>query len=416
MRLSVLILLFFCQGANILHGQNNATIRSEYYAGLPFWESPIQPFKGEYPITREEALKRIHLRFDYDAENRIKEVSVRIGSDYKVFEGFFGNLYINAPRTVISYSDGREVHHFYDRFENRIEVMGQVFEKIYEKDKYGRNIKLYFLNKAGEPTVDLFGNQTYEWIHHLDGSVLELRWDKDQNITPLRGSFEFMRTRIYYGSDGQVSSLHNVDESGQLVNAPCGAALLRYFYDNHGRFSRWEVYDKDGDPARGPSGTSGEQNIFDKFYLKDIVFFDEVGNPATHWSGAERWHFEYDGYGNMTSLHYRNANDQPKNALNGYASVHYTWSKDGRHLLTQYYQNAEGLAVSHPVSGISQIEYVRGRDGLVSEVHHKDSSGRPVARKDTGVAIVRYAYDKSYRRMLTIHLDVNGNEINRSAD
>jgi len=408
---TICFLFFSLISSSFLFGQVPAApIRFEYYAGLPFWESPVQPFKGEYQLTKDEALRRIHMRFGYDDQNRIVEVSIHIGTQYKEFEGFFGNLYINAPITKITYEEGKETHRFYDRFENRIAVMNNVFEKVYLKDRYNRNQELTFLDKDGHPTVDMFGNASYTWTYQADGSIWETRLDKDGKITPLRGSFQFLLTRITYGTDGNVSMLQNIDDHGNLVNAECGASTLKYYYDSHGRFSRWEVYDQAGRPARGPSNTAGEQNIFLNYYLKDIVFFDESNLPATHWSGVEKWNFQYDSYGNILSVNFRDFNDKPKNGINGYAHMIYEWSTDGRYLLSQSYLDENGNLTEHPASGIAQITYTRVQ-GLLTEIQYFDKEKKPKQRKDNGAASINYKYDKKNMLVETTLKNAIGKEI-----
>lgn len=397
--------------ATFVHAQITQSYRTEYFAGLPFWESPMQPFKGGHPLSKKEALERIHLRLEYDNQNRIVEASVRIGEELKEFEGFFGNLYINAPITRVNYSGITETHNFFDRFGSRIAVMGAVWEKVYTKDRYGRNIRLQFKNKDSEFVTDNFENVVYEWTHLMDGGVVEVRKNKDGKLTPLRGDFEFLRTKISYGADGHVNALHNIDEQGHLVNAPCGAATLRYFYDPFGRFDRWEVYDKEGKSAKGPSHTNGEQNVFNGYYLSDIVFFNESGGPATHWSGVERWNFQYDRFGNITQLNFQNAEGKAKGQSNGYASIRFEWTPDGRYLISQSYHDVTGKQMLHPTSGVAKTLNIRNTKGLIVETRYLDENNKLKNRKDNGVASIRYEYDRASALIATTRLNVSGQTI-----
>ncbi|MEZ4972836.1 MAG: hypothetical protein R2820_05970 [Cyclobacteriaceae bacterium] len=385
--------------------------RSEYFAIMPFWESPIVPFRGAYQITEAQAKQRINLKLDYDNQNRIVQASVRLGDNLKSFEGFFGNLYINAPQTKVIYSEQGIRHHFYDILGNQISVQNKIHEKRYETDKYGRNVRLTYFDKDGNQTEDQFGNRSFDWHYNADGSVTELRLDKDGAIVPLRGDFEFLRTRITFGSDGHVNQLQNIDDSGQLVNAKCGAATLKYFYDNFGRFLRWEVYDKEGQVARGPSSTAGEYNTFEGYELQDIVFFDEHNNPATHWSGAEKWRFTSDKFGNKTSLKYLDASNKPINGIRGYAGTTYAWDASGRFLKTQTYINTAGQPMNHPELGYAIVEYIHNAKGLVTEIKYKDEKGEPVANRKNKVSITRYSYSDKGVLTNTTYLDDKGNTI-----
>lgn len=385
--------------------------RTEYYAGMPFWESPIVPFRGEYQITEEQAEKRINLKLDYDGQNRITQASVRLGNQLKSFEGFFGNLYINAPRTKVIYDERGSRHHFYDILGNRISVQTTVYEKRYETDKYGRNVRLTYLDRDGNQTEDQFGNRSFEWQYNADGSVTEVRLSKDGEIVPLRGDFEFLRTRITFGPDGHVNQLQNIDESGQLVNAKCGASTLKYFYDEFGRFLRWEVYDKEGQAARGPSHTAGEYNTFVGYELGDIIFFDEQGKPATHWSGAEKWRFTCDKFGNRTSLKYLDANNNSINGNRGYAGMTYKWDLSGKFLEQQTYINTMGQPMNHPELGYATVEYVHDARGLVTEIKYKDQKWLLVANRKNNVSITRHTYNDKGVLTSTQYFDDKGNII-----
>lgn len=377
---------------------------------MPFWESPIVPFQGEYPLTEEEAARRINIRFDYDSHNRIVQVSVRVGTKLKPFEGRFGNLYINAPLTKILYSNGEERHHFFDIQGNRISVQNDVFEKVYTKDRHGRNISLSYFNERGEPASDQFDIRKFQWVYANDGSVTELRTNAQGEIVPLRRDFQFLRTRITFGPDGQVNMLQNVDETGKLVNADCGASTLKYFYDRQGRFARWEVYDKDGQVAVGPSHTSGEYNVFEGPNLMAIIFFDRLGNPATHWSGVEKWTFTYDTFGNKTSLVYQDDTGKPKRGTRGYAGTRYQWDGEGRFLKAQSFIDADEKVMNHPETGIATIRYTRDK-GLLVETSYYNDKDELINRKDNKVAVVQYRYDPQGKLISTKNFNVKGKEI-----
>ncbi len=342
------------------------SVRTENYAVIPFWESPIIPFRGASPISEEVSKGLLHFELDYDSLNRVIQASVKIGDHLKAFEGF-SKYQIHAPLTKVDFDTNREIHSFYDHLEQPITVMGEVFKKVYDKDDYGRNVRLRYFDKAGNETPNYFGYVRYEWSYERDGSVVEERFDVEGQSGPLRGSFQFMRTRIAFGADGYPNLLQNIDSEGALVNAPSGAATFKYFYDQQGRFDRWEVFDKEGNRAIGPSNTSGEQNVHKGYYLESINFFDSLFAPVAHWSGAEKWHQQYDRYGNRTRRSFQRADGTLMNGHRGYAETVTQWSEDGRWLLAEWLLDAEGIPVNHPSTGLAKTEYIRDVDGALVE-------------------------------------------------
>lgn len=357
--LTLIILSFFLGEES--HAQSR---RSEYYAGIPFWESQMQPFKGEVPLTKQAAKERIHFRLDYDSLNRVVQSNVMIGDHLKAFEGY-SKLFIDAPLIKVTYPKGQEVHTFFNHYEEPISVMNGVFTKVFEKDTLGRNTSLIFLDDHGNQTEDYFGYVRYTWTHSADGSIIEERFSSDGTPGPLRGGFQFIRTRIIYGMDGYPHILQNIDSTGALINSPSGAATFKYYYDQQGRFDRWEVYDKEGNPAVGPSHTSGEQNIHYGYDLNEIRFFDRQRMPVKHWSGAERWVMEYDRYGNRTVRAFQTSEGALMNGYDGYAQHIYSWSGDGRWLQSEHYLDANGVPVNHERAQWSKKEYKRDAEGRV---------------------------------------------------
>ena len=275
----------------------------------------------------------------------------------------------------------------------------------------GRNIALTFTDEKGNATSDWFGVVRYQWYHEPDGSVIEERLDKDGKIVPLRGDFQFMRTRMTFDGQGYFGRLQNIDESGELVNTASGAAVFQYDFDTQGRFNRWEVYDKDGLRAIGPSGTAGEQNTFYKYDLENIIFFDQQLNPAMHWSGAGRWHFEIDEFGNNILLEFQNGQGKPMNTNNGFSRYVAEWTENGRHLLAEAYFDQEGHKTTHKISGVHRIEYTRDYLGLITEKRYLDIDLKLVNRKDNGVAFEKMDYDLNHKPIKTNSFNTKGKPV-----
>ncbi|GEM_PF-5823227 len=376
--------------------QSIKAYRSEYYAVLPFWESPYLPFAGADAITSEHAATRIHLQLDYDSLGRIIASHVKIGSAYKEFEGRFGHLYINAPLTLVAYNDNQETHSFFDRFGNQIKVQDDVYKKVYYKDDLNRNIRLSFFDEDDNTVNDVFGVQEYTWTHLPDGSVIEERFDSDGKLVPLRRDFQLLRTKMIFGSSGFFGLLINVDSVFNTLAGPNQAAAFRYYYDTKNRFKRWEVFDQYWNSAIGPSNTAGEYNLHARHDLLDIVFFNPQGEPALHWSGAERWHLEVDDYGNITTLSFQKNDGTLMNGSRGYAVASYIWSEDGRFLQSQSFFDSSGEPILHGDLGVHEILYLRKENGVIEEIKHLDTSQELKNRRDTGVARIVYEYDANW--------------------
>ena len=382
---------------SIIFSQKNDSItvayRTEYYDGkVPFWESPIIPFHGESPLPFEEIKDKMYVQVNYDSLNRITEIKVKQGAEYKEFQGFNGALYIHAPYTKIRYENNKETHEFYDRFENRISAWGDVYQKVYEIDELDRYSSLYFLNESGERIENSWGIYIYEWLYQLDGSVIEYRLSKKGDIKELRGMFQFRKIRMVFGPDGHLSLMQNINESGHMIPISTGAAQYKYYYDKLGRFLKWEIYDEYGEPAIGPTNTSGEKNIFPDVFTEKISFFNKDRTPTKHAWGAENGTFTFDKHRNIIRLDLFDAGNNLIIGSSNFASRVFNYDANGLYLIEKKYLDTKGNLVNLPY-GVASVKYNRDNRGLLIEQVNFDKNGVIVDENDTRVAIITYQYE-----------------------
>ena len=395
----------------LLSSAANAQVhRYEYYGDLPFWESPVQAFRGQTPLTLEQSKTRGHARVGYDQLNRIVEIQARQGESFKQFSRGFGNLYVHAVDTRISYSDEMEVHSFYDHLGNRIEVLGQVWEKRYTKDKYGRNIRLNFVNKAGDKIDNRFGYSHYEWAYPGDGSVVENRFNLEGEAKPHRPGFEFMRIRMVFDADGHLRLMQNVDDKLQPVASKSGAAQYRYFYNSFGAFDRWEVLDEQGKPALGPTGTAGEQYTYNHLGWTKIAFFDQQLKPTKHASGAVNWHAEYDDFGNMTARWFTDEKGQAISGRYGFHKVRYHYDKKGLQQIRQEYYDVNEK-ITNNIDGVATVHFKRHEDGRLMEKRNTDKNNQLAMDAWNSFAVETFEYDQSGTLTNSTKYNLEGEEV-----
>jgi YD repeat-containing protein len=381
--------------------------RTAYFAEFPFWESPIQPYKFATPLTKEDALKRVHIQVGYDAQNRVVDIQTRQGSQFKALGHFFDSMYIHSIHTKIRYQDQREIHEFYNQNCNQITGWGKVWQKIYQKDERGRYLKMEFLDRAGQPVENSWGIAYYRWQHQFDGSVIEERFSQTAELKVHRPGFEFQRIRLVYDSEGHLRLMQNLDPDLKLLASKSGASQYAYYYDAQGLFSRWEIYDDKGQPAIGPSNTSGEIQENLPGGAKKISFFDNNGDPAMHWSGSALMEIKNDVYGNILSFSLYDAEKKPVNGNANYAKINYVWDKQGLNLSSQSYLDQAGKPTLHR-DGYSQIAYVYDTGGFLTEQHFLGLAGQPVMSQYDKAAVIRFEYDQNGQRIGTHKFDVEG--------
>jgi len=375
--------------------------RYEYYSGLPFWESPFQTFQGERPLTKEQALKRKHIRVGYDNQNRIINIQRRLGDQFKEVAGRDYELYVFNVHTRIEYVDNLVKHSSYDRFGNQEKVWGEVWTRIYQVDKHGRFVKLWFTDEENKPIENSSGVAHYTWEHQSDGSVIEERRGFDGKMKPHRRGFEFQRIRLAFSSDGSLRVMQNLDDAGKLLASQSGAAQYHYFYDVQGSFKRWEIYDENGNPAIGPTGTAGEFYDFDDDMNKRINFFNPDGKPDFHASGAVYWRMNLDKYDNVTELWFTDVNDKPvvcSESYGGFARARFHWDPTGHFLLKTEYFNVDGELMLN-ADGVAQEKYTRDANGVLMKHRFLDKTGNTVKHSYFKVSGYDFVYGKNNKRL-----------------
>lgn len=382
----------------------------ETYATLSFWESPVQALRPESRISAAEAKARNHFRVLRDEQGRITEFSYRLGDEIRDIEGFFGSLYLSAPLTRIRYEGATETHTFFNRFGHQIEAAGR-YQSVYQLDRFGRYQSLRYQNAKGEPAANSWGAQAYRWEYPADGSVIEERFDAQGLPRVHRRGFEFMRIRMVFDPRGHLALMQNIDAAGKLLNSKSGAAQYRYFYDDLGRFIRWEIYDAAGQPALGPTKTAGEENRYQGNELESITFFGLQGEPVLHDSGAARWLLQHDRFGNTTQVSYLGLKDEPVRSSYGVGQTRYHFSEDGRFLTSTAFHDIDGKPLADPEWGFAKTRITRDPRGLMRQLEYLDINGKRVNRRDTGVAYQTFEHDAQGVRTATLRFDGAGKPV-----
>lgn len=286
----------------ISQGASAETIK--YYRNLVFRESPIEDYRGRHEIDADTAKKLIHFRFHYDDQDRLIEVSRRVGDTLTESDGSFPGFFWWAPRVKIEYAGGKETRWFTDVAGERTATHGKVFRMEFSLDEQGRRSRLNYFGQDGKPVDCEWGIHEYRWTHPSAGVVIEERSNLAGASATMRSNLLFHKVRLEFGSDELLDFVFNIDAKGELVDNPHGAAVDRIVYDLNHNFIRWQVYDQARRPKNGndPKVFMGEYTYDANGNSLMLRGYGEQGeNRGFSWSGGmER--FLYDERGNLTSI------------------------------------------------------------------------------------------------------------------
>jgi hypothetical protein len=162
-----------------------------------------------------------------------------------------------------------------------------VFKAVYALDENGKRIALSFFDESAKPVESAWQIHRYEWRHH-NGKVYEKRFNLNNEQQPIRPEFKFYEVELTYDSDNKLTFVKNLGLNGSPTNNDSGASIDRIIYDQHGNFTRWQVYSKDGNPVEGNrkafswGAFEHKSTYYPNGNQKSHQIFDEKGQLSRH--------------------------------------------------------------------------------------------------------------------------------------
>lgn len=384
----------------------------EYYSTIPLRESPYPNFKGIIRLSKEEALRRNHYRFEYDDKFRLKSVSFRLGKILRN-PNHTANYFFTTPLQKFDYTEGKEIRTFYDRFENQT-TQRNVYREVYAINHLGKKVGLHFEDREGNKIENTWGISDYEWKHQSDGSVIESRYDLRGVIKPLRPHFDFDRIRLYYDQGGVISLMQNIDSVNNLLENKTGVAQDNLIFDNDGRWLGWNVLNKEHELHRGngPNVAKGINTSNKYGYEASIRYEDIDGSPiinAHGFWGSKRF---YDKHGNYSNTHFIDSLENPDiNEKSGYCYAIYTWDKRGLNREQIELFDIKKKPILHKSHGYSIIKYEYDSDDNIIKTSYLDIAGEKIDRTDNGVSYITYSYDEKNVLIETKRYDKSSEQV-----
>ena len=336
--------------------------KTEYFRHLVFRESPVSDMRGIYPLTKEKAQNETHYRFVYDEEERLVEVSHRIGDFIINYNDNWDSFIWFSPKVTIEYAANKETRYYFNRLDEQIEAHGKMYKAEYELDDDGKRTSVNFFDKDGQPSENAWGIHRYQWTYEGNGNVLEERFNLTGEPKTIRPDFTFYKVRLEFGDDDLLDFIYHLDEDGNLVNNSMKAAMDRIVYDNEGNFSRWMVFDKDKKPVEGnaPEFAIGEHLYDARGNEVEMRGFDVVGRNKAMPNGVARVLNSYDKYNNQVEVKVLDIED------NLLQHVKRAYSEDGRRIEWMRFYDSDGNLTMHPQANFAQMKFEYAEDGSMA--------------------------------------------------
>jgi len=336
--------------------------KTEYYRHLVFRESPFADTKGIHKIDQKTAQEETHYRFVYDANNRLIEVSHRIGNYIINDNNNWDSFIWFSPKMTIEYANNKEIRYYYNRLDQKIETHGKMFKAVFDLDTSGNRTAVKFYDKNNKPSENAWGIHNYQWTIEGKGNVIEKRFDLKGKPKPIRPNFTFYTVRLEYGNDDYLDFVHHLDKNGNRINNTMKAAMDRIVYDQEGNFSRWMVFDKNLQPVEGnaPQFAIGEHLYDARGNKVELRGFDVIGRNKAMPSGVARELNSYDKFNNQIASKSLDING------NLLQHIKREYSKDGRRIEWLKFIGKDGKLMLHPQAKFAAMQFIYTNDGRVT--------------------------------------------------
>lgn len=390
-------------------------VKSDYFSTIHFMESPFENFKGVVPLTKSEASKRNHYRFDYDAKGRISRIGFYLGNRLRD-PNFTANYFYLSAAIQFEYETGKEIRTFYNRFGERVLVRGPVYKEIYELDDKGNRVSLSFENRRGEKTQSAWNIAWYIWTIGPDGHVLEERFNLQGTSMPMRPDLVFHRIKMHFDHNGRMVLMQNIDREGNLLENATGAAQDKLTYGNDGKFHGWTVLDKNHRQKEGnaPNVAKGINEPDEHGYYAKSYHLGRNGNrmPASYgyWGTA----VEYDNTGNQSLVYFLDSLGNPgPHIREGLTYLRYSYDKSGYNQVMIEFLDTDKKPFLHPMGGYASQKNSYDKKNRMTRTDFYGTDGKPVNRSADGIASTTFQFDSRNRMTRISHYDAGGKPENQ---
>jgi YD repeat-containing protein len=336
--LGMAALIIACmQACNQAPAKKSIKSGTVYYRSLLFSETPYDLERGARELTAEEASDFNSYKFTYDDTGRLLSVEFVRGDEPLGYSSMGG-----AAKITYTYSDNKQIKHFFDENGQPIES-GGVFTYEYTLDEKGTRTGLKFFDKEGQPVENRNKIHSWVWVVLDDGMVQEKRYNLANEETIMNQFCPFYELRFSYNDKGYVTRMANYmgDTLYNCTAENCGDIGVSYFEFEPNEFGdnlSFSVYNASGQMSNLYWGWSRRVSKFDENgYVLETAVFDQ-DNEYVGGKSVPVTQYTYDSHGALTEA--RNM-DKDRNIINspenGVAITEFKYDEKGNRTETLRY-------------------------------------------------------------------------------
>lgn len=181
----------------------------------------------------------------------------------------------------------------------------------------------------------------------------------------------------YNTSSGALQGIRYANANNQPVCDENGIYGCNIICDDNGFVSQIYYIDSLGKEKSTLDGVAFKMLQYDNDRISQVLFYNTEGSPAGYPSAGILSHrYNYDDYGNVTSVSYLNSSGTPTSTAQGYAGIQYRYAADGS-LSAIVYTDSVSSPVN-TVGGYASIQFEYDGNGFMSKMQYLSASDKPV--------------------------------------
>ncbi|MBN2348534.1 MAG: hypothetical protein JXJ22_06850 [Bacteroidales bacterium] len=329
----IVTLVVFLNSCNQQGSQTADFEKVQHYRHLLFTETPWDSIKGAYKLTLEEAKTINNYKFSYDEDQRLIQVEFCRG------DSLLDGSRLGAAKVAISYEDGKEIRHYFNKNNEPQTVNGDVFKAVYDLDETGFRTGLKFYGKDDQPVENRNNIGYYTWSKTPLGMIKENRYTLAGEETVLNPFCPFYELRFSYNEKGIVTRMANY-EKDMLYDCTaenCGNIGVSYFdftINDEGGLLGFSVHSTTGQLSNLYWGWARfTQSLDENGYVTERVNYDQ-DDELLGGKMVPIVEYSYDESGSLVEEKNLDASRQLMNNNDGIAIRKYKYDEYGNRIET----------------------------------------------------------------------------------
>lgn len=328
----------------------------------------------------------------------------------------------NVIRYLVTYDDGgytKEIRYAANAYNKVAQDADGISGLRYERDDKGRVTGVSYLSYIGPSDLNAADPENFQMIGKKNGEAgMEFSYDENDDVSEIRFvgvNGEPVRNAAYGSLARFEHEGHNetkcsfYDSDGEPVLNDYGCAGYQCEYDGQGNMISLHYFGTDGRPVFHKDGYAGWESVYDESGRElRRSLFGIDGKPVFHRDGYAGYQCEYDAHGNMIKECFFDTDGCPTLVKNGTAGWEICYDEQGNRTKLDWLGTDYRPILN--TDGYASSQSVFDERGSEIRRSYFGIDGRPILHRE-GNAGLECAYDERGNLIKVSYFGTDGRPI-----